>query len=129
MINWLKDLLKSDGHEELTVQTDQKAEFKLFLPDIAVGTLAFDKGQWIFKYDDDFINSDVYTCIADFPDVTKTYTSDILWPFFLSRIPSTSRKRIEETLRDENLDRTDLLTMLERFGKKTITNPFILEAS
>lgn len=129
MIKWLKDMLMSDGHEKLTVQTDQKAEFKLFLPDIAVGTLTFDNGQWIFKYDDKFINSDGYTSIADFPDISKTYKSEILWPFFLSRIPSASRKRIEDTLKKENLDRTDLLTMLERFGKKTITNPFILEVS
>jgi hypothetical protein len=64
--------------------------------------------------------------LADFPDLNKTYENSELWPFFASRIPSTSRPRVKKILEREEIADNDLLALLTRFGKHTITNPFEL---
>tara|TARA_R110001592_G_scaffold3347_1_gene18652 strand:+ start:6940 stop:7344 length:405 start_codon:yes stop_codon:yes gene_type:complete len=129
-IKKITDYLKSNSHKDLKVTTDQnqEVEFKLYLPEIEVGKLSFKEGKWFFSYSDEFKKSGSYLPIADFPSLEKSYSNESLWPFFLSRIPSLSRSRIKNTVEKEAIDRTDLLEMLDRFGKQTITNPYLLES-
>lgn len=129
MIEKIKKLLKQGSHKQLKVSTDQEVVFKLTLPEIEVGELRFKDGKWFFNYHLDYANSDHYEPIADFPNKKKSYSDETLWPFFLSRIPSLSRSRIKNTVEKEQLDRKDLLKMLDRFGEHTITNPYVLKSS
>lgn len=127
MIKKIAEFLKQSNHKDLKVSTDQRVEFNLYLPEIEVGKLVYKEGEWFFSYSESFKNSKDFEPIPDFPEKEKSYSDETLWPFFLSRIPSISRSRIKNTVEKENLDKTDILIMLDRFGKKTITNPYILE--
>ena len=64
--------------------------------------------------------------LIDFPDTNKTYRSDELWPFFLSRIPGLSQPAVKELLRKEKINEDDEAALLKRFGKTSITSPFTL---
>jgi len=46
---------------------------------------------------------------------------------FASRIPSPEQAEVEEILKRENIEEDDAVSLLKRFGRKTITNPFELE--
>jgi len=66
---------------------------------------------------------------VDFPDPARTYERDVLWPFFLSRIPSPSQPEVQRAIAAEHLDVRNQVAMLRRFGERTIANPFILKAA
>ena len=86
-------------------------------------------GVWKFEYSEAFKLLDELRPIVEFPDVNKIYERDELWQFFASRIPSTQQVEVEEILRRENIAEDDAVGLLKRFGKKTIANPFLLEAA
>ena len=52
--------------------------------------------------------------------------SDVLWPFFVIRIPSLGQPAVQRVIREENLDPSNEVQLLKRFGKTTIANPFTL---
>jgi hypothetical protein len=54
---------------------------------------------------------------------------EVLWPFFASRIPSINQPMVIEAISKNLIESFDEVTMLEKFGKKTIANPFVLEYS
>ncbi|MEP7111336.1 MAG: HipA N-terminal domain-containing protein [Ferruginibacter sp.] len=94
---------------------------------IRIGTLHCENGDWFFKYTDDFKNhSDEYNRIVGFPDLDKIYQSDKLWPFFQIRIPGLKQPAVQEILARENIDKSNEVALLKRFGYKTITNPYEL---
>lgn len=104
--------------------------FDLYLKDLQVGKLSFSKDDnlWYFEYSEDFKkNSDNYNLIIGFPDINKKYRSQVLWPFFNIRIPGLKQPKIKEILYKENINPNDDVKLLERFGKKSISNPFELQ--
>ena len=104
--------------------------FDLYLKDLQVGKLSFSKDDnlWYFEYSEDFKkNSDNYNLIIGFPDINKKYRSQVLWPFFNIRIPGLKQPKIKEILYKENINPDDDVKLLERFGKKSISNPFELQ--
>lgn len=106
--------------------------FDLYLKDLQVGKLSFSKDDsvWYFEYSDSFKrNSENYNLIIGFPDINKRYTSKTLWPFFHIRIPGLKQPKIKEILISENINPDDNVKLLERFGKKSISNPFELQIS
>jgi HipA-like protein len=115
------DLKKSEGFHS------ERAIFLLLLDDKPVGELSFENEQWMFRYHKAFISKNNKGILADFPDLNKTYTSTELWPFFASRIPSTSRHSINSLIKNAGIDEADVTKLLAFFGKRTITNPFTLE--
>jgi HipA-like protein len=126
IINWF-----SKSEDELDVQVqlpkDEEAKFILKVDDISIGTLYCHKGAWYFKYTDEFKkHSDEYNRITGFPDLNKTYQSDMLWPFFQIRIPGLNQPAIREILEKEKIDKANEVALLKRFGQKTITNPYEL---
>ena len=128
-INWFS---KSEDDYEMQVQLpkDEEAKFILSVDNIRIGILYCEKGDWFFKYTDDFKKqSDVYNRIVGFPDLNKTYKSDILWPFFQIRIPGLKQPAIQKILKEEKIDKTNEVALLKRFGFKTITNPYQLVAT
>jgi hypothetical protein len=64
--------------------------------------------------------------IEDYED--RTYESRKLWQFFASRIPSPARAEVVEILEREQIEEDDAVSLLKRFGRRTVTNPFELVA-
>ncbi|WP_084121592.1 HipA N-terminal domain-containing protein [Aquiflexum balticum] len=104
--------------------------FYLHLENIKVGELTYSNNKWCFKYAHDFkSNSEDLNLIVGFPDVEKVYCSQELWPFFKIRIPGLKQPKVKEILKKENIEVTNDVKLLERFGKRTISNPYELETS
>ena len=107
---------------------DKTVRFFLKYGDLLVGTLSVEDGVWKFEYSDRFKQSKSLRPIVEFPDVDKIYESKALWQFFASRIPSPEQPEVEEILRREHISEDDSVSLLKRFGTRTISNPFQLEA-
>ena len=125
----LKWLSKSDDNfeEQILLPINILTKFILKVDKISIGTLSFKNGFWCYNYTDEFKNhSDEYNRIIGFPDLNKTYQSEILWPFFQVRIPGLKQPAIKEILIKENIDRSNEVALLKRFGRKTIANPYEL---
>lgn len=116
----------SEGHEGLKTPTDVHAEFILKYEDMTVGYLVLDDGVWKFSYSDEFKEQDKLRPIVQFPDVNKVYKNEDLWPFFTIRIPGLNQPTIQKILKSENIDGSNEVELLKRFGKNTISNPYKL---
>ncbi len=124
--NWFS---KSENDFEMEVQLPQneEAKFSLKANDILVGILQCENGEWFFKYADEFKNlSHQYNPIVGFPNLNKIYRSETLWPFFQIRIPGLKQPAIQEILQKENIDKTNEVALLKRFGQKSISNSYEL---
>ncbi len=117
---WMK---KAENSPE---SATSNAHFRLIYQDLLVGVLSVSNGHWTFRYSDEFRQQSRLRPIIEFPDVSKTYTSEELWPFFGMRIPSLKQTAIREIVDDEEIDESDEAELLRRFGKRTIANPFEL---
>lgn len=130
MLDRLKKILSShDWLEDLVVPKNKTALFVLSYENLVIGELSLEKGNWEFKYSELFKRQEELKPIVDFPDKTKIYQSEKLWPFFASRIPSTSRPSIKEIIDNTKIDPNDLVELLKLFGKQTIANPYKLSFS
>ncbi len=94
--------------------------FKLEYKGLSVGTLSFYDGYWYFEYSDEFIGQTEILPLVNFPDKSKQYKSDTLWPFFATRVPSNAQLMIPDE------QKTDIIQDLKNYGRRTISNPFIL---
>ena len=129
LIRWLK----AEGQEGIETPQTEEATFRLDFGDLEVGTLELRAGVWEFRYSDTFRHQ-VGTeggvrPLIDFPDVSKPYRSDELWPFFMARIPSPAQPRILAEITRRGIDRTSTLDLLRAFGEWSIANPFRLHAA
>jgi|SRR5690606_631841 len=131
IVGWLgkeEVLPLSAGISQTEIGNPLLKKFYLHLEDVLVGELTFSDNIWYFKYSDEFINkSDDFNLIVGFPDLNKVYSSHELWPFFKIRIPGLKQPRVKEILKEENIDSNNDVKLLERFGKRTISNPYELE--
>jgi len=107
---------------------DKKVRFFLKYGDLPVGTLSVEDGVWKFEYSEQYKQSTSFRPLVEFPDMDKIYESKELWQFFASRIPSPEQPEVEEILRREQISEDDSVTLLKRFGSRTISNPFQLDA-
>ncbi len=105
---------------------DARARFQLRLGQLLVGVLAVEDGRWTFQYTDEFRQQQEFTPLPIFPDLDTVYRSDELWQFFRMRVPSLKQPSIREIVRREGLDSHDEVQLLKRFGRRTISNPFVL---
>ena len=134
MITAIKKLFSKSQNLPLpSLPQNEVASFRLEIPKevvgnvVHIGTLRCKNGQWEFAYADQFKQlSDVYNYIVGFGDLDKTYTSTALWPYFQIRIPGLSQPAIKEILEEENIDANNEVALLERFGKRSISNPYHL---
>jgi HipA-like protein len=126
LIHWFG---KSEDEFEMQVQLPkaEEARFVLMVDNINVGILYCKAGEWFYKYTEDFKkHADEYNWITGFPDLDKTYQSDVLWPFFQIRIPGLKQPAIQEILEKEKIDKHNEAALLKRFGQYTIANPYKL---
>lgn len=98
-----------------------QADFILILDKLEVGTLSYADNVWIFSYSEEFKRQRDILPLVNFPTVDKEYTSNELWPFFVSRIPSRAQLQAPK-----GTERQDLVSLLKSYGRKTITNPYQL---
>jgi HipA-like protein len=125
LFKWFYKLLDEDQPVELTT-VDHEGVFTLSIEDLVIGTLSLKDNQWFFQYSDEFKQQDRFRRLVGFSDLDKTYTSDALWPFFRLRIPGLKQPLVKEILKSEKIDINDEFSLLKRFGKKNISNPYIL---
>lgn len=127
MLKNINRFLNPTFNRDLKVKEGKEVELQLTLENLEIGRLWYKNGKWIFKYSDQFKETSGIKTLAEFPDIHKTYENQELWPFFSSRIPSIARPRVKKVLEREGIEDNDLLSLLIRFGKHTITNPFELQ--
>lgn len=124
----LQSLSKPEGLEQTAVHQQQKAQFALTYDDLLIGWLSLQNGRWTFQYSEAFKEQNDIAPLIGFSAVDRVYESSELWPFFISRIPGVSRPAVQAILAEEGIDERNLAALLARFGRKTIANPFVLEA-
>ncbi len=109
------------SEKDLSKGTDDIV-FVLKINDVEIGTLSLKNKNWYFEYSDEFKKQKEFKPLTEFPDLNKTYESDRLWPFFLSRLPGLNN--MPENLQKRN--KINLAELLKNYGRKTTTNPYIL---
>jgi hypothetical protein len=123
-----KILNKGTETEDVSaVKADGDNRFVLKIKDLVIGHLWTEDGQWVYEYSEDFRNQDYYARLTGFCKLDKTYCFKYLWPFFQIRIPGLKQPMIKEIIRDENLDASNEAVLLRRFGRLSMSNPYVLE--
>lgn len=102
---------------QIAKESENVANFELSYRKLPIGVLSYSNNEWYFVYSDAFKSQNKIPYIVNFPNKEKEYKSKELWPFFSSRIPS----RINTI--DEKYSMVELL---DKYGYKVITNPFVL---
>lgn len=128
-MNWIdkiKNLWKPDEMDELSTPQQEQSVFTLKYKKLEIGILSIKDGKWMFRYSDEFKKQNQLPLLVDFQNVDKEYQSKELWPFFASRIPSANLPTVQETAHERNIDVHNEVQMLKEFGRRTITNPFLL---
>ncbi len=123
----IKKLWKSEGQETMFTPKDVEATFQLTYRKLEIGTLSLKAGKWTFRYAEVFKAQDKIKPLTDFPDLNKVYTSEELYPFFLSRIPGAGQPRFQEIVKREHINPNNEAELLKRFGQQTISNSFVLQ--
>jgi len=123
LFSWAFD---SEDTEKVSPNSTHTATFQIRLNGEVIGNLMSEAGKWKFEYSDSFAVSKKLP-LMDFPDKTRSYNSEDLWPFFLSRIPGLKQPGIQKILKDSDLNEEDTVALLKRFGRKSIQNPYVLE--
>lgn len=133
MIKKVKKKIKKwliGDQEDFVVPTNTIVEFSLKYKSLIIGILKLADGIWTFKYSNDFKNQDKIKPLPDFPNIEKEYTSEELYPFFLNRIPSPKQPKVQKAIEKEELmDANNPVELLAFFGRKSISNPFLLVAT
>lgn len=117
----LARLFWSESQNDMVLATEDDATFNVNLGKLLVGTLLYSAGVWYFSYSNEFKLQNRILPLANFPSKDKEYSTRDLWPFFASRIPSNAQLQIEKDKPKE-----DVVTLLRRFGRRTVANPYEL---
>jgi len=131
MLNLLKRLIyKGDTESLKPVEFEFTCEirFTLKIKNLIIGYLSVENELWNFRYSDEFKKQSKYARLTGFSDLEKIYKTDVLWPFFKIRIPGLKQPMIMDIIESENLDAKNEAVLLKRFGKKTMSNPYILDS-
>jgi len=122
-------ILSFRGHIFISAMSEahsSRVSFELSYNQLVVGYLVREGETWEFRYSAEFLDQKEIRLLIDFPNANQIYRSRTLWPFFSHRIPSIARPEIRQVIADEELDPNDLPQLLQRFGRRTISNPFTL---
>lgn len=130
----LGHVLKSWGLLRRPKQTEEHlpvdgVQVVLPLPDgrrIVVGALTREGGVYVFRYAPEYVADEAMRPLRAFPSFNREFRSDVLWPFFAVRIPSSKRPEVRRILDSEHLDENDQIVLLKRLGRRAVSNPFEL---
>lgn len=126
LLKKLINLWHQEDMPALEMPIDETNRFLLVYKKLPIGILEIKEGIWQFNYSEDFKNQHEIVPLIDFPNTDRVYQSRSLWPFFLSRIPSTNSPAIGDIVKKKKLNADNPAVMLSEFGRRTITNPFEL---
>ncbi|BCM88855.1 hypothetical protein IAD21_00697 [Abditibacteriota bacterium] len=126
MRHWLGRETSKENPVELA---PSRIEFQLTYGSLLIGTLGLQNGVWEFAYSDEFRTQSKIRSLIEFPDMARTYRTEELWPFFSTRTPSLKQTAVRALIEKEHIDPNDEARLLQRFGRRTIANPFELAAS
>lgn len=126
LVKILHRLGAEKGSQSSRTTAHSSRSFELWYDGLKVGRLEEDADGWVFAYTEDFRKQDHVQTLADFPRKSKYYRFNELWPFFASRIPSLEQPKVQRQLREEKIDATDIGALLQRYGKRSIANSFVL---
>ncbi|MEN9609459.1 MAG: hypothetical protein RLZZ628_273 [Bacteroidota bacterium] len=132
MIPFLKNRFQTEEQTVLETPQQEFARFRLLYKNFHIGTLELKQGLWTFQYSEPFRQQTTVKKIRpilNFPKTEHVYQSDELWPFFTTRIPGLSQPQIQAILKREAIDAQNTVLLLQRFGRVTISNPFVLMPS
>jgi hypothetical protein len=101
--------------------------FELSLDRLPVGNLRLENGEWVFSYSPEFRAQSEIKPIVGFPALDREYRAAELWPFFALRIPSPEQPEVRHYIRREK--DVNQVKLLERFGHRSVANPFSLTLS
>lgn len=118
---YLAKIFWSESQNDMVLASEEEAQFNIRLGKLLIGTLEYSDSMWHFCYSNDFKIQNRILPLTNFPSKEKDYYTRDLWPFFASRIPSNAQLQI-----DNDNPKDDLVTLLRRFGRKTIANPYEL---
>jgi len=127
MNNFLKKLFGKPNENTNKYFNNSNMKFIIKVDNLKIGYLTSKDNQWMFEYTDDFRKQDEYHRLVGFRDLNKKYLSDNLWPFFKIRIPGLKQPIVKEQIEKERLNIENEAELLKFFGRKSITNPYILE--
>src|SRR5689334_10897617 len=96
MTEALRGVLASWGLIPPKAQQDSHARHLLVVLDegasrIVVGSVYQDRGEFVFRYSDEFKAQTKIPPLAAFPALDEEYRSEQLWPFFAVRMPPLDR--------------------------------------
>ena len=129
MLDFFRTIFDKPDDDRTGQTTGENITFIIAIEQIEIGRLSFVDNVWSFKYSDEFIKQKKYHRLVGFPNLEKTYTSDVLWPFFKIRIPGLKQPMIQEIISEEGLNPNNEVQLLKRFGRKSTYNPYILETA
>ena len=125
-INTWNKLWNLNGQEEIETPINESIAFELKYKKILIGILVLENGIWTFEYSEEFKNQDILAPLTDFPQLEKIYKSNSLYPFFLIRIPSLKQPKVQQEIKEHDIDERNAVDLLKFFGHRTIANPFLL---
>jgi HipA-like protein len=120
---------KSRREQPTSPRTRQvEVHIQLTSGDRTVGFLSMEGSHFVFRYDPEYAKDRPAEPISAFPDLTREYRSDQLWPFFESRLPPVEREDVKQIIASQALDPDDVLGLLLGLSARTIASPYELRA-
>jgi hypothetical protein len=107
----------------------RRIEFQLTYGSLCIGVLAYEDHIWEWAYSGEFKAQDKVRPLVEFPDTSRIYRTEELWPFFATRVPSLKQTAVRALIEKERIDPDDEVKLLERFGRRTVANPFELKTA
>lgn len=107
--------------EENIFSNESEARFDIKLDHLLIGTLIYNREKWSFSYSEEFKLQNQISPLTNFPVKERLYESKDLWPFFALRIPSNAQLQL-----GRNQQKDDIIKLLSKYGRRTITNPYEL---
>ena len=124
-----KALWHTEGMENRLTPDDMQVQFVLSYNKLVIGYLSVNQGKWTFEYSEDFKKQGEILPLSNFPNKALLYTSEELWPFFASRIPSVAQLERKAKITSDELSERNEVQLLRKYGHRTITNPFTLQVA
>lgn len=133
VVESVREVLKSWGREQrASVSGASRAKVLVYWQvegtKRLVGSLTQEQGEYVFRYDAAFRDSDL-PGIAAFPDKAREYRERELWPFFDVRLPPLKRVDVQSVVAARNLEGADTLQLLGALASRSITTPYELRYS
>jgi HipA-like protein len=124
-----KALWHTEGMKNRLTPDDMQVQFVLSYNKLVIGYLSVNQGKWTFEYSEDFKKQGEILPLSNFPNKEMVYSSEELWPFFASRIPSAAQLERKAKITSDELSERNEVHLLRKYGHRTITNPFILQVA